>query len=87
MCFMPDNNDGEVHGEYYYGKGTNGVMTFRGTAIQQADGSFRQRLEESNAQGTVTGYFTGTLKKGVMVGTWTSTDGKRSYKYSLTLQK
>ena len=87
MCFMPDNNDGEVHGEYYYGKGTNGVMTFRGTAIQQADGSFRQRLEESNAQGMVTGYFTGTLKKGVMVGTWTSTDGKRSYKYSLTLQK
>lgn len=87
VCFLPDENDGQVHGEYYYGKGDNGVMTFTGTAIRQNDGSYRQRLEEANAEGTVTGYFTGTLKNGVMAGTWTSTDGKRSFPYKLVLQK
>lgn len=87
MCFYPDGNEGEVSGNYYYGTGANGSMNFVGTAIRQADGSYRQKLEEANDEGTVTGYFVGILKKGVMTGSWTSTDGKRSYKYQLTLQK
>jgi hypothetical protein len=86
ICFMPDENDGRVHGEYYYGNGSNGVMSFTGTAKRQKDGSFAQRLEETNADGVVTGYFTGILAKGVMTGTWTSTDGKRSYPYKLKMQ-
>jgi hypothetical protein len=87
MCFMPDENDGNVNGEYYYGDGSGGTMSFTGTAKTQKDGSFRQRLEETNPNGKVTGYFTGTLKGGVMEGTWTSVDGKRSYTYKLLLQK
>lgn len=87
MCFMPDESDGNVNGEYYYGKGTNGVMSFSGTAKQQQNGTFKQRLEETNADGVVTGYFTGILAKGVMTGTWTSADGTHSYPYRLTLQK
>lgn len=87
MCFYEDDNDGNVKGEYYYGAGKNGVMTFTGTAILQADGSYAQRLEERNAKGVVTGYFTGSLKKGVMTGTWTNTDGSSSFKYILALPK
>jgi len=87
MCFLADENDGNVQGQYYYGTGNSGVMSFIGTAIPQNDGSYRQRIEEKNAQGVVTGYFTGTLKSGVMAGTWTSTDGTRSYAYRLILQQ
>lgn len=87
MCFYPDANDGSVRGHYFYGDGTKGNLNFTGTAVRQADGSYRQNLEERNAGGEVTGYFVGVLKSGLMTGTWTSTDGKRSYKYQMKMVK
>lgn len=88
FCFYPDNNDGYVSGHYYYGTGNAGTLGFNGTAVyNQNTASYNQRLTEYNVQGDITGYFVGTLKNGVMQGTWTSTDGKRAYKYTLVLQK
>ncbi len=87
MCFYPDKNDGRVHGHYYYGDASGGLLQFEGTATPQNDGSYLQRLEERNAQGNTTGFFIGKLKSGLMQGTWSSTDGSRSYPYRLTLQR
>ncbi len=87
MCFFEDQNDGNVEGTYYYGTGSKGSISFAGTAKRQKDGSYSQRLEEKNADGVVTGYFTGNLKAGAMKGTWTSADGKRTYPYALALKK
>jgi hypothetical protein len=88
FCFYPDENDGNVSGHYYYGSGNAGTLGFNGTAVyNQTSGIYAQKFTEYNVQGNATGYFVGTLKKGVMQGTWTSTDGKKAYKYNLVLQR
>ncbi len=88
FCFYPDNNDGNVSGHYFYGSGNTGTLGFNGTAVyNQASAAYTQRFTEYNAQGQVTGYFVGTLKNGVMQGTWTSTNGSKSYRYNLVLQR
>lgn len=87
MCFYPDNNDGNVRGEYSYELSGSGFLYFAGTSLLQKNGEFIQNLEEQNEQGDVTGYLRGTLKNGVMTGNWSSKDGKKSFTYRLTLQK
>jgi hypothetical protein len=87
MCFYPDGNDGAITGNYYYGNGNTGSLSITGTATAQSGGGYRQKLEEINDSGEVTGVFVGILKNGVMTGTWTSADGTRSYKYNLVMQK
>jgi len=84
MRFLPDNNNGDVSGDYYYGNGNAGVLEFEGTYNSSTKDMI---LTERDSKGSITGYFSGKSQNKMFTGTWTNPDGSRKYNFSLKLVK
>ncbi|EAY26611.1 hypothetical protein [Microscilla marina] len=87
MGFYWDDNDGSVAGEYYYGSGKNGTISFVGSYDHSTKKMTVNEYVIHDAQRKFTGSFSGTSAKGWYKGVWSNSNGVKMHSFALKLAK
>lgn len=87
MGFYWDNNDGSVAGEYYYGSGKNGTISFVGNYDHSTKQMTVNEYVIHDANRKFTGSFSGKSAQGWYKGVWSNSNGVRMYSFALKLAK
>lgn len=87
MGFYWDDNDGGVAGEYYYGSGKNGTISFVGSYDNVTKKLTANEFVIHDAERRFTGSFIGKSASGWYKGIWANSAGKRLYSFALKLSK
>lgn len=87
MGFYWDDNDGGVAGEYYYGSGKNGTISFVGDYDHATKKMTVNEYVIHDANRKFTGSFGGVSAQGWYKGVWSNANGVKMHSFALKLVK